>query len=420
MSEVHEQHQNLHPRGSGSGTGSVPVLFSLRNVQPAIVSGTTIKTQVDQSLPKTQASDVAVVPAVVLTNDAEPSKIRNQMVNGAILVLVLLLMALAYSNLQGRNNDKSLTKEPNKASSPDKIAADPRGGTFQPIRFQSIEPLDIGVPPIPLSSNSDPKLELIGTSPIESTSETDASLTDVSIAASNDLIDSSDSNTWSATVEATRAPSGPFLLAASGATGISANPSVHSPVEKGSPREILQSFPPSENKSASFASPAPDAIVDTGVKPTTRQLIDAYITKQAPANSAFAIVPAKPVSNKTIANDSVANDSVASGPSKGGTPYAPLGNELSLTNTSSVADQTAQSKAKEYQPLYPYEQNAINHNSTGFPVMSTEPQSQAIRQPTLNGSNRYQGQPTQQPAYAPYQSMAPAQGANSVGYPPSN
>ncbi|MFY8199409.1 MAG: hypothetical protein ACOVLE_01970, partial [Pirellula staleyi] len=181
MSEVHEQHQNLHPRGSG--TGSVPVLFSLRNVQPAIVSGTTIKTQVDQSLPKTHSSNAAVVPAiipaVVLTNDAEPSKIRNRMVNGAILVLVLLLVALAFSNLQGRNNNKSLTKESDKASSPDKIAADPRGGTFQPIRFQSIEPLDIGIPPIPLSSNSDPKLELIGTSPIESTSETDASLTDV-------------------------------------------------------------------------------------------------------------------------------------------------------------------------------------------------------------------------------------------------
>jgi hypothetical protein len=139
--------------------------------------------------------------------------------------------------------------------------------------------------------------------------------------------------------------------------------------------------------------------MDTGVKLTTRQLIDAYRTKQNPAYAANTSVSAKPIANNTLGSDSIAKS-----PSSGGTPYNPIGNELPLTSTSPKADQPGQSKSTAYQPLYPYEQNAINNNSTAFPAPS----------------NRYEGQPTQQPAYAPYQSMAPAQGANSVGYPPSN
>jgi hypothetical protein len=148
---------------------------------------------------------------------------------------------------------------------------------------------------------------------------------------------------------------------------------------------------------------------------TTRQLIDAYRTKQNPAYPAYASVPTKPIANNTVVNDSGAKI-----PSNGGMPYAPIGNEISLTSTFPIADQAAQSKPSEYQPLYPYEQNAVNINSTGFPAPSTDSQSQAVRRPNSNGLNRYQEQPTQQPAYAPYQSMTPAQGANSVGYPPSN
>ena len=454
MSEFNTQQQNPYPRASG--TGSVPVLFSLKNVQPAIVSGSANKTPSNQSLPKTEASDVATVPtalpttvpnsvpAPVPTNDAAPARTNNRWYNAAIVGLVLMLMALVIRNAQSRNNS-SLAKESDKAATPDKMAVVPQANTFQAIRFQSIEPIDIGISPVHLASNSDLKREPIASSPLESTSSTDASLTSDSIAASNDSNDAINSSTTAEASSTPSFPSAPYLLASSGSTNVSAkpetnmiprldetsaplsspvarpttqtlhSPSAHSLVAIGSPPEPSPSFALSGNNSASNTSPVSESIVDTGKRLTTRELIDAYQTKQNPAYSANASVPAKPFSANTVGNDSIAKS-----PSNGGTPYAPIGNELPLTSTSPTADQPAQSKSSEYQPLYPYEQNAINVNSTGFPAPTTDSQSQAVRRPTLNGSNRYQGQPTQQPAYAPYQSMAPAQGANSIGYPPSN
>ena len=461
MSELNKQQQNPYPRASG--TGSVPVLFSLRNVQPAIVSGTANKTPSNQALPKAEASDVAnvpaivstitqaIVPAIVPTNDATPARTGNRWYNAAILGLVLMLMALVIRNSQS-HNDSSLAKESDKAGTPDKMAVDPQANNFQAIRFQPIEPIepiDFGIAPIHLSSNSDLKREPIASSPLENTSSTKASLTSDSIAASNAASnDSDDAKHLDTTAEASSTPSfpsAPHLLAASGSTNVSAkpetnmisrldetsaplsspdarpatqalyDPSAHSTVAIGSSLEPSTSFALSENKPASFASTVSESIVDTGVRMTTRQLIDAYRTKQNPAYSAYASVPTKP-----IANNAVVNNSVARIPSNSGTPYAPIGNEISLTSTSPIADQPAQPKPNEYQPLYPYEQNAININSMVFPATSTDSQSQAVRRPNLNGLNRFQEQPTQQPAYAPYQSMAPAQGANSVGYPPSN
>lgn len=484
MSEFNKQQQNPYPRVSS--TGSVPVLFSLRNVQPAIVSGSANKTPSNPSLTKMEASGVVVVPAVVPatvsavvpasvsvvvpaivpTNDATPARTGNRWTNAAILGLVLMLMALVIRNSQSRNNN-SLAKESDKAGTPDKLAVDPQADTFPAIRFQPIRPIDIGIAPIHLASNNDPNndpnREPIASSPLENTSSMNASWTSDSIAASNDSNDAKDSSTTADASSTPSFPSAPYLLAASGSTNISAkpetnmiprldettaplsspaarpttralhNPSAQSTVAIESTPEPSPSFALSENKSASFASPVSASpvsgsaspvsapIVDTGVKLTTRQLIDAYRTKQNPTYAASASVPAKLIANRTVGNDSDARS-----PSNGGTPYAPIGAEIPLTSTSPIADQPAHSKSNEYQPLYPYEQNAMNINSTVFPATSTDSQSQAVRQPTSNGSNRYQGQPTQQPAYAPYQSvapyqsMAPAPGANSVGYPPSN
>jgi hypothetical protein len=476
MSEFNKQQQNPYPRASG--TGSVPVLFSLRNVQPAIVSGSANNTPSIPSLPKMETSGVAivpasvsvVVPAIVPTKDATPARTGNRWHNAVILGLVLMIMALVIRNSQSSNNN-SLAKESDKAVTPDKLAVDPQADKFPAIRFQPIRPIDNGIAPIHLASNSDPKQEPIAPSPLEDTSSTNASWTSDSIAASNASNDAKNSSTTADASSTPSFPSAPYLLATSGSTNISAkpetnmiprldettalfsspaappttqalhNPSAHSTVAIESPAEPSPSFALSENKSASFASPVSGSaspvsgsaspvsgsIVDTGVKLTTRQLIDAYRTKQNPTYSAYASVPAKLIASRTVGNDSVAKST-----SNGGTPYAPIGPEIPLTSTSPIADQPAQSKSNEYQPLYPYEQNAMNINSTGFPATSTDSQSQAVRQPTLNGSNRYQGQPTQQPAYAPYQavapnhavapyqSMAPAQGANSVGYPPSN
>jgi hypothetical protein len=355
-----------------------------------------------------------------------------------------MLMALVIRNSQSHNNS-SLAKESDKAGTPDKMAVDPQANNFQAIRFQPIEPIDVGIAPIHLSSNSDLKREPIDWSPLENTSSTNASLTSDSIAVSNDSDDAKNSSTRAEASSTPSFPPAPYLLAATGSTNISAkpetnstpsmeetsaplsspdarpttqalyDPSAHPTVAIGSPPEPSTSFALSENKPASFASTVSESIVDTGVRMTTRQLIDAYRTKQNPAYSAYASAPTKP-----IANNAVVNDSVARIPSNGGTPYAPIGNEISLTSTFPIADHPAQPKPNEYQPLFPYEQNAININSTGFPAISTDSQSKPVRRPNLNGLNRYQEQPTQQPAYAPYQSMAPAQGANSVGYPPSN
>ena len=458
MSEFNKQQQNPYPRASG--TGSVPVLFSLRNVQPAIVSGAENKTPGNQALPKAEASDAAsvptivsattqaIVPAIVSTNDATPARTGNRWYNAAILGLVLMLMALVIRNLQSHNN-RSSSKESDKAGTPDKMAVDPQANNFQAIRFQPIEPIDFGIAPIHLSSNSDLKREPIAWSPLENTSSTNASLTSdsiaASIAASNDSDDAKNLSTTAEVSSTQSFPPAPYLLAATGSTNISAkpetnriprmeetsaplsspdarpttqalyDPSAHSTVAIGSPPEPSTSFALSENKADSFASTVSESIVDTGVRMTTRQLIDAYRTKQNPAYSAYASVPTKPIANNTVVNDAVARI-----PSNGGTPYAPIGNEISLTSTFPIADQPAQPKPNEYQPLFPYDQNAININSTGFPATSTDSHNQAVRRPNLNGLNRFQEQPTQQPAYAPYQSMAPAQGANSVGYPPSN
>ena len=151
MSELNKQQQNPYPRASG--TGSVPVLFSLRNVQPGIVSGTANKTPSNQALPRAEASDVAnvptivstitqaIVPAIVPTNDATPARTGNRWYNAAILGLVLMLMALVIRNSQS-HNDSSLAKESDKAGTPDKMAVDPQANNFQAIRFQPIEPIE--------------------------------------------------------------------------------------------------------------------------------------------------------------------------------------------------------------------------------------------------------------------------------------
>ncbi|MEQ1829853.1 MAG: hypothetical protein ABL921_28075, partial [Pirellula sp.] len=111
MSESSKQFQSPYPRGSG--TASVPVLFSLRNVQPSLVKAPSNSepaqavTQSNQSNTSGSSTTPTVPVAPKPVSASKIAKPGNRLYNGAIALLILILFALAIRNSQSRGTSSS-------------------------------------------------------------------------------------------------------------------------------------------------------------------------------------------------------------------------------------------------------------------------------------------------------------------------
>ncbi len=97
--------QSHHPYPRGQGTASVPVLFTLRNVQPSIIAGMTERKEGPPTA--TQSVVVPLAPVPVATSPKPIETPRNtrspfSLYNIVVLALIATVVGLAFQNSRGR------------------------------------------------------------------------------------------------------------------------------------------------------------------------------------------------------------------------------------------------------------------------------------------------------------------------------
>lgn len=407
MSESIRQQKNPQ----GLGTGSVPVLFSLRNVQPSIVGGMgKFKTNEAQPNQKESASSVAFVPSEISATSPAPIKSitkSNRPYNIAVGLLILALCLLVLRNTQEtKSNSKGTiaSSGPQSSPSPQKPIAESKADVIlQPMpKSIVLKPIDLG-----------PSLASLPDSSIINSTAAFPELAKPSNGSdhSPDSIASQDANE-SIGNALTGTSNDEQLL-------VQANPPMlllpRQPVAEGFPSsDTILSVGGSDNAIATSS-----VIVETSSPSrTTRELIDVFNRgkQNSPPNtwnvpslpgSTAQGIPASPISSvasvsenyPTSANVTFQPNNVNDGRMMSGRPYPPL--------------------PKDYPALTipAYEQNALSGRQG---LSNPTPATQLIRQPA-NGSNRYQSiSPQTSPAPIPYTPIAPSQSGNSIGYPPGN
>jgi hypothetical protein len=176
MSATKSQTQNPYPRGMG--VGSVPVLFTLRNVQPSIFAapsqpsqlsttapalGTSLGLQPEQaasvssnSAPTAPAKPSVATSAATATAKSsgpiKPGRISNQLHNSAIGLLLLVLLFLVLSNGKSTNSSPSKPDSLAQKSEPtnitnkvmDDASTDPRKSSDLAISLNDNPPFELG------------------------------------------------------------------------------------------------------------------------------------------------------------------------------------------------------------------------------------------------------------------------------------
>lgn len=452
MSAATSQSNQPYPRGSGFG--SVPVLFALRNVQPKILAGT--NSQADSIASATKAladasSTIAKQPQASSESQARTSSSTiNRVYNGAIGLLVLALALLVIRNSQNSGSTPVAKNEPKP--------------TLENIRepLNNIQPTDISITSTVAKSVASPEQDLIPSEKLSQQASLDQDSVSeeeeefqvgsielgspapepsselASVPLPNLLTEekgmslSSNSNQDSGLQLASKPPIQPMLLdgpqdnATSPANGrdvsVSSNTTV-STVPKAAPSQA-----PVNN------------LVDTGVTLPIDLLIELHQKNSGNTSSTTSLNNAKA---STVSYPTYVPEAAMQGyPNMQGN--ANMQNNPRLTGSASsqmLMGQPYPPISPEYKPVTvpAYERNAEVNNMRG----STDPSTGFVRQPSTkasmhpagqiisNGSNRYQGAPIQQPdgsttkqPYMPY--VAPTQplpsnlNGNSMGYPPTS
>ena len=156
MSNSYMQQNSPTPRGQG--VGSVPVLFSLRNVQPNIVSGianSNNKTSNTAKPPDPESAMVSADPATgipsAILKPVHPTSKNNRPFNVVIALLILALCLLVIRNSQGTkpssNGEVASSGIPTKPT-PSKEAANPKLESVPPTTAMANvqKPLELGSP----------------------------------------------------------------------------------------------------------------------------------------------------------------------------------------------------------------------------------------------------------------------------------
>ncbi len=470
MTESNRQHRSAQPHRPG--TGSVPVLFSLRNVQPNIVGGIANSTRSSVSTTSGPAekstarveSTPAPTPVAAPTIPAAQSVPKpaaansNRSFNVVVGLLVIALCLLVIRNTQNSKNganasiasnsgasQSGLKTESNSPATPPPLAN--MGTTNSPNANAKEDPF----PPLPnlqpptlqlaeQKTSSDKPLELgsFGT-PVQVPSTNSVASIDLNDASSIDT--SKDPVSLQGTVvengvasrgafEQNIVQAKPSLLSPSTKpeTAPSSNPTLSFPDTRVAmnSQPTNATLPASNSLNASMTGGAGSAarpgegtpkIMDSASPTlTTRELIEVRNrSNQNPvANSSDGqsfpkptvepSVPANPISYVPVGAGSTLPNNV--------TPYQPI----PKTNTPSIYQplQTDNTLSGRAWPPLPQENPAVRVPPYEQSASSTVQQSQMIRQPAANNSNRY---PTVAPQI-PYTPVAPQQGGTSFGYPP--
>ncbi len=455
MSESIRQQKNPQ----GFGTGSVPVLFSLRNVQPSIVGGMgKFKTNESQPNKQESTSGVAFVPAEISATSPAPIKSvtkSNRPYNIAVGLLILALCLLVLRNTQ---ETKPVSNNTIASSSPQSIPS-----LQKPIAESKAE-----ITPLPIPKSIVLKPIDLGPSlaslPDSANTNSSAALPELAKPSNGsdrfpDLIASQDANE-------------PIGNALSGSLN-----DEQSLVQAKPPMLLLPSTKPLHAGETDFASEKTDSashMAQTGLSfpeprpaanSNSRQTNSAFEDPRQPVAEGFPAGDSVGGGGNAIATSSVIVDtsspfrttrelidlhergkqsiqpntwnipslpgSVAQGiPASPISSVGPVSENYPTSGTSSFqpnnVDDSRMMSGRPYPPLpkeYPaltipaYEQNALSgRQGSSNPTQTT----QLIRQPA-NGSNRYQSiGPQTSTAPIPYTPIAPTQSGNSIGYPPGN
>ncbi len=478
MSESNKP-KDLNPYPRGAAGSSVPVLFSLRNVQPLIV-GSGAKEPASQStrgsqkqsevvnqdavtsiLPELQsqatppASDV--IPPMTSGRTAYPSRISNRVYNATIAVLAVILCMLILRNSSPSTHDK-LAKSGLAVPSVPETTTTPAGTTSIPAGLASST---TDAPPFQLSPSAPSTVvESTSNSIANQVSSSGQSQSESSSTSSSSPILLEPSTTHVASSEE-EAPSGfmltpasqdastqpqvtakpafaPTLLEVAGSTTIPTAPqadefplALESPtagsVETNPPQTISNSG--STARPDSTAAQPPQAtkgavpgnqIFDTGVPLTTRDLIALHRTNAANADPQMQNAPAMVQSTaQSIAPSPTTNPAF----NQARSPYVPtmpVSGPTSLpvavpTNPQVLSGQAYPPLSKELNPLTIPAYEQNALNSRNGLSLQNA-QNPLLKQPAGNNSNRYQGILIQQPSNA--SQSAPTTGAPTAPYVP--
>jgi len=412
MNESNRQKATTQPQRPVAG--SVPVLFSVRNVQPRIVGAITQPNPgvgtVSDDVPTSLASE-AKTPALA-TPVSNPIKTRvpstnNRVYNTAVGLLVIALCLLVIRNTQGSKSDSKETIASNAAIP---VAAIPVAAIPVEIKPQSNLKVELVPPALPNEMSFKP-FDLESASALVPASTPSISL----VSSSSEVTDS--------------APPGP-------------------PLAQSNPPMLLQSKVPSQvsAQEEGFVEPVRSdlgietvpkglpGIVDTNspslttrdllAMKNTQELIDLRRHVQSPATSnslygqpyqsqglgsgsgvpAMNVWNATPVSNMPTAVPDAAIPSVSK-------PLYSVGQDTK--DPSILAGRPYSSQPQEFPSLtVPNYEREANLNRQGSPTGTQN--SLPIRQPATKEANRYPT--TTQTPYAPLQPQV--QNGSSFGYPP--
>ena len=446
MSEAKTQNQNPNP----SSTGSVPVLFSLKNVQPSIVAGATQKVSIGSPGPAPEPPPIApptVTPIVSV--EAKPRSSSHRLYNGAIAILLLVLLMLAIRNSNG-GNAKSIVGN----TSPTPTNTNAIASEMSPVSIstQASRTIETGLSNIdfgPVNSKLDLSLPLMASAPTaqdlskatgvgekESISlGTDELLHENTMQFPTLLVSGAPSNLPNSITNARNdTMRETFFLPERASTDseipdlnarFANKPESNDPISAATSGEGNRSsinFPPLPNSVKVPTRPATNEtdVASTGVELKTHEMIDAFNAHKNAVgnfNSQTQSTPAPSTSSKTGIPGAYVNYSPATTYAPATAPAAP---STTTNNAPLMSGQAYPSIIKEYQPLNlsvpAYEQNAINNQP-----------SQAVRPSNANAVNRYPNPVIQQPnpsstktPYTPIQAPTTMNSGNSIGYPPSN
>lgn len=402
MSESKMQPKNPYPEGVG--VGSVPVLFSLRNVQPKIVGGianSNTKTNNATQTAKPESNKGAISPPAGLpaasSKPAPSNSENNRPYNIVVGLLILTLCLLVIRNSQGaKSSSKSeiassstlINPTESKPDADSKVESIPllirNANEPRPVDLKSPS---VGTPGLAISNGTTSQSE-VAKSPTASELFPDSH----SVEKSNAIQERPVEGQLLVQAKPFLFPS--LLPSSKPETQSETNPTTGSVNFSKAPPQSETSFP---------KAVLPEIVETNAPSMTTRELIHLHeLGKQFSPQSTTVSGPfprgtaAQGVQVNTVSNvvPAVVGHS-SSTPVMSGLPYPPL--------------------PKEYPPLT-IPANEQNPPESPQGVLGLMQDSLLIRQP----SNRYQYTPQPSRTPIPYTPIAPLQNGNSVGYPPGN
>ena len=379
--------QPKNPYPQGVGVGSVPVLFSLKNVQPKIVGGianSSTKTRNATQTTKPESAMGAMSPPdgrPAESSKPAPSIIKNnRSYNIVVGLLILVLCLLVIRNSQGvKSNSKS------EIASSGTVINPPQSN---PVVNSKVE----SAPPLVLNASAHKPLELGSSEGANSTTPSELFPDSLSVEKSNAVQERPVEGQLLVQAKPSLVP--PLLPSSKPENQTETNPTIG---------RVDLSKAPSQSEIRFPKAVLPDIVDTNAPSPTTRDLIHLHeLGKQFSPQSTTLNVPfsrgtaAHGVQVNTVSNvvPAVVGQS-SSTPVMSGLPYPAL--------------------PKEYPPLtIPSSEQIPLESPQGVagPMQDTL----LIRQP----SNRYQYTPQPSTTPIPYTPIAPLQNGTSVGYPPGN